>query len=128
MHTGDLLNSFHSHVTMDADGNSALISFAFQYYLRMLEMGVGKGVSFDDVKSNTLNRREDGRQTGNRRKPIRGLYSGVFYGEAMRLLELMQAAYAKEGAKIIMDEFMHGTGEPTEYITKKHFLRSYFKR
>ena len=43
IYSGDLLRSFEQSVTSEAGGNAALISFAFKYYLRMLDMGVGRG-------------------------------------------------------------------------------------
>jgi hypothetical protein len=119
INTGSMLKSFEYSISHDADNNTALISFAFKYYLRMLEMGVGKGVSYEDVGDLKESRRLEGKRTGNRRKPIKKLYSTTFYSELYRLSELLTNAVAQEGAKIIVDEFKHGTGDKTAFDIKK---------
>ena len=89
IYSGDLLKSFVATVHADADGDNALISFAFNYYLRMLDMGVGKGVNYDDA----------GKGSGRRKYPV---FNKIFYAEMMKLGELLTEMYAKKGAEIII--------------------------
>jgi len=89
IYSGDLLRSFQAVVHSEANGNNALISFAFNYYLRMLDMGVGKGVSLDEA----------GRGSGRRKYPV---FNKIFYAELMRLGELLTKMYADKGAKTIV--------------------------
>lgn len=92
-----LLSSFEQHVTAQADGNQALISIAFNYYLRMLDMGVGAGTHFGDF--NDTNRKP---------KPV---YSKPLYAELQRLAELLAKQYAIQGAVMIVDEFKWDNGQ-----------------
>lgn len=41
--TGALLKSFEAHVTADANGDPAKVTFAFLYYGRFVDMGIGRG-------------------------------------------------------------------------------------
>lgn len=84
-----LISSFEQHVTAQADGNQALISFAFNYYLRMLDMGVGAGSAFGDF--NDSNRSP---------KPV---YSKPLTAEIYRLAELLAKQYAVAGVQTIID-------------------------
>lgn len=85
IHTGDLLRSFTFTVNGEAGGDKALISFAFKYYLRMQEMGVGKGEPI-------------GSSSNRNKHPV---FTKTFYAELHRLSELMAKWYANEGANII---------------------------
>ncbi len=102
VHSGDLINGFTAHVATEAASNRALISFAFQYYIRMIDMGVGKGVSRDDVGTLGESRKVHGISTGNRRGRI-PVYSKTMYAEIMRLGELLAEQYAGVGAYGIAD-------------------------
>ena len=82
-----LINSFVQHVAANAENNTALVNFAFNYYLRMLDSGIGSGVSYGEK--------------GNRKKyPV---YSKTFYSEFMKLGELLTRQYAFAGTKLITD-------------------------
>ena len=48
IHTGELFNSFVYHIYANAGGDPERIIFAFNYYGRFVDMGVGKGVKYDD--------------------------------------------------------------------------------
>jgi len=85
--TGKLINSFHYQVQQEANGDSALITFTFEYYLRMLDMGVGRGDKRDDFD--------------NKRKKY-PVYNKIFWGELQRLSELLQIYYLKTAQKIIV--------------------------
>lgn len=45
-----LINSFTHQVNTDSNGNPTLIIFAFEYYGRMVELGVGNGVPYAEVE------------------------------------------------------------------------------
>jgi len=89
IYSGDLLRSFEQTVNAEASGNAVLISFAFKYYLRMLEMGVGRGVHIGDES--------------NRRKYK--VYTKTLYREMYRLSELLAEKYANRGAVMIAAGF-----------------------
>jgi hypothetical protein len=61
-----------------------MISFAFNYYLRMLEMGVGR---YSPIGSDSTRRRF----------PV---FTRTFRAEVYRLSELVAQMYANEGAAI----------------------------
>jgi len=102
VYSGELLRSFTYQVYADAGGDSTMISFAFNYYLKMLDMGVGKGVSFEG----------SGKESGRKKYKV---YSSSIYSQIMRLLELLQAQYAQQGAKAIVNEFKHGSKRGSIY-------------
>jgi len=114
IHTTDLLNSFQATVTAEADGDKALISFAFQYYLRMIDMGVGKGTSLENKGALAESRRTLGTQKGNRRK-AEPVYSRTLYAEIMRLGELLAENYSLQGVLAVTNEFSHDSDTPTTY-------------
>lgn len=89
IYSGDLLRSFEQTVNAESNGSAALISFAFKYYLRMLEMGVGRGVRIGDES--------------NRRKYR--VYTRTLYREMYRLSELLAEKYANRGAVMIAAGF-----------------------
>ncbi len=100
--TGTLLNSFTASVSADADGNLALINFAFQDYLRMIDMGVGKGVTYEDAQDGIGSRRAYGTRKGNRRRPKK-VYLNTLYSEVYRLSELVAKEYADRGARAALN-------------------------
>ena len=109
--TRTLINSFTASVIQEAGNNKALISFAFEYYLKMIEMGVGKGVKYGEHKEVRQAKRAYGVK-GKSRKPF-PVYSRILYAEIHRLAELLANQYAQSGARIIVDEFKHGSADKT---------------
>lgn len=85
IYIGDLLRSFTYTINADAGGDKALISFTFNYYMRMLEMGVGRGAAI-------------GQDSTRKRYPI---LTKTFNAEVYRLTELLTKMYANRGAAII---------------------------
>jgi len=89
--TQDLLKSFTSQVITDSGGNPELIRFAFNYYGRMVDMGVGKGVKASDAGlSNTT------------RKP-KPWYNKTFAAQVHKLAEILAEKYAKKVNLIIVE-------------------------
>jgi len=85
IYSGDLLRSFEYTVAGEANGNTALISFAFNYYFRMLEMGVGRGRPFGSGKNRY------------------GIFTRSLMHEVYRLSELVAEMYANAGAVTIVE-------------------------
>lgn len=81
--TGDLIRSFEYTISGEANGNTALISFAFNYYFRMLEMNVGRGRPFGFSKQRY------------------GLFTRSLFHEIYRLSELAAEMYATNSAATI---------------------------
>lgn len=80
--SGALLRSFQHTVSGEANGDGAIISFVFKYYLRMLEMGVGKGAPIG----------------GETRRKKYQVFTKTFNAETHRLAELLAEQYATLGA------------------------------
>lgn len=87
--TGELLKSFTAHITSDAAGDPAKITFAFLYYGRFPDMGVGRGVKLSDTPD----------PTG--RRKIKPWYSDTFRTEVAKLGRMMAARFGIEAAEAI---------------------------
>lgn len=87
--TGELLKSFVAHVTADAQGDPSKITFAFLYYGRFPDMGVGRGVKLGDTPD----------RTGHRR--IKPWYSDTFRTEVVKLGRMMATRFGIEAAEAI---------------------------
>ena len=77
-HTGELLKSFQTHIFTQANGDPDKIEFAFNYYGKFVDMGVGRGVPM-------------GSESGNRRK--KEWYSKTFFSQVKRIAELLHDKY-----------------------------------
>jgi len=82
--TGELMRSFHAQVTNDANGDPTKVTFAFLYYGRFPDMGVGRGITLSDVPA-------PGR-------PVKPWYSQVFLGEVVKLGRMLAAKYGIDAA------------------------------
>ena len=98
----ELYKSFTKNVIGAARGDLLKIEFAFHYYGKFVDMGVGKGTKIGDVKENRTARRLEGRMLGNRRRPKRW-YSKTFHAESMRLYEIMGEHYSDLGSVAITE-------------------------
>ncbi|MBR3653255.1 MAG: hypothetical protein IKN60_04805 [Bacteroidales bacterium] len=87
--TGELLKSFTAHITSDAAGDPAKITFAFLYYGRFPDMGVGRNVKLSDTPD----------PTG--RRKIKPWYSETFRIEVVKLGRMMAARFGIEAADAI---------------------------
>jgi hypothetical protein len=97
-----LEDSFRMEVINNAGGDVARIEFAFKYYGKFVDMGVGKGTKLDQVKELKTDRRLEGRQHGNYRQ-AKPWYGKTFYAERMKLMEILSAKYARKGALAIVE-------------------------
>lgn len=98
--TGTLINSFVSQVSQEADGRSALIIIAFEYYLRMIDMGVGGTVNLSNRNDKYAVNRAYGKEHGTRRRRY-PVYNKIFYSQISRLNELLQKYYKNTAQNII---------------------------
>lgn len=90
--TGELLRSFVHDMVLSANGDVAKIQFAFKYYGKFVDMGVGKGVKIGDVKESATSRRLEGKMLGNRRRPKKW-YTKTLAHETKRLMEILMDEY-----------------------------------
>lgn len=100
--TQDLYNSFVEHVINQANGDKIKIEFAFKYYGKFVDMGVGKGVKIGDVKENSTSRRLEGKMTGNRRR-AKKWYTKELRHQVLRLEELLSEKYGRQVQNMITE-------------------------
>ena len=89
-----LYNSFAHHIITNANGDPERIEFAFLYYGKFVDMGVGNGVS----KSEATELMAAG-MNGRHAKPW---YSKTFYHQLQILRELLAEKYAMKASQVIM--------------------------
>ena len=100
--SGDLYRSFKFKVIAASGGNVDRIEFAFNYYGKFLDMGVGKGTKLGDRPVSKGSRVLADKMLGSVRKPKKW-YSRTFYGEAHRLFEILQKEYGRK-AQVVISE------------------------
>ena len=101
-YSGQLEESFKHEVITNAAGNVERIEFAFNYYGKFVDMGVGRGVKIGDVNEQSISRRLEGRGSGNRRAP-KPWYSKTIFAERMKLAEILAKKYAHKGSIVIVE-------------------------
>jgi hypothetical protein len=93
--SGQLINSFYHHINTNANGNPEYVNFAFEYYGRMVDWGVGRGVTIENremlISSGASERRQ---------KPW---FSSVFYTQLKILKHLMAEKYAQQSAVVVIN-------------------------
>lgn len=89
--TYQLADSFTHHVISHSNGDVQKIEFAFNYYGKFVDMGVGRGVTLEDVAR------------GNTSRHPRPWYSRTFYSEVKKLSQLLAQKYARKGALVIVE-------------------------
>lgn len=88
--SGELFKSFLSEVTMQAGGDVEKIIFTYNFYGRMVDMGVGRGVTKQDA----------GKDSGRRAKPW---YNKPWYHSMKVLTEKRAELYGEDFQIIIME-------------------------
>lgn len=91
--TNALFNSFYHHINTNANGDPVMIQFAFNYYGKFLDMGVGKYV--------TLENRDHLKSLGLTTRAQKEWYSKLFFAETQRLKEILAKEYADQAGLII---------------------------
>jgi hypothetical protein len=95
-----LERNFIHEIARGPNGVPTLISFSFPYYGKFVDMGVGKGVRLEDVKSGASDYRAG--EGGHRRRPKKW-YSPVFYAEVQKLTRILAEKYALMGSLAIVE-------------------------
>jgi hypothetical protein len=108
-YTFELENSIFFSIDHGSDGLPNAVRMRFAYYGKFVDMGVGAGLIFEDVK---LNSQEQRIGKGNYRRP-KPWYSKVFYSEVFKLSEILAKKYNRKGMMTIVENFddhvlMHG--------------------
>ena len=88
--TGELFKSFEVKVLPECGGDIEKITFCYLYYGRMVDMGVGRGVTMADA----------GTGSGRKKKPW---YNKTWYHSIKVLTEKRAQLYGEEFQLIIME-------------------------
>ena len=91
--TGQLARSFYHHVNTAANGNPEYVEFAFEYYGKFVDMGVGKGV--------TLKNRDKLQNAGKTNRIAKPWFSSVFYDRLAILKKELAKYHAEYALKVI---------------------------
>jgi hypothetical protein len=100
--SGELIRSFQYSVLESAGGDVQKIEFAFKFYGKFVDMGVGRGTKLGDQPRSPYGRKLSGRFLGMKRVP-KPWYSKTLYAETQRLLEILQEKYGHQGQIIIYE-------------------------
>ena len=82
----DLFNSFSMHIYTNSGGDPTKIEFAFLYYGKFIDMGVGRGAPL-----------------GSGQRKAKRWYNKQFGKEIARLREIMGEKYAEKAAFAVVD-------------------------
>jgi len=91
--SSNLVNSFIHHVISRSDGDPSHIEFAFEYYGKMVNWGVGKGVTLDE--------RDMMMSSGFTTRKPKPWYDDVFFTQLRVLSHLMAEKYGQRAALIV---------------------------
>ncbi len=89
-----LTDSFVHHVHTSANGNPEMIDFAYKYYGKFVDMGVGGYVNLDNRDGMVASG-----QTTRKQKPW---FSKTFFFQVRRLGEILSEKYAQKAAITIV--------------------------
>lgn len=102
-YSGDLYRSFTGQIYYGADGMPTKVTIGFMFHGRFIDMGVGRGVKMENVKSNlqawralTRGERETGRKAGQEPRKPKKWYSPTIYREYQRAAEILAGKYGIE--------------------------------
>lgn len=88
--TGALLSSFKAEVVMQANGDVSKIVHSYLYYGRMVDMGVGRGISSGESQ----------KESTRKRKPW---YNKAYYRSIQILIEKTAAMYGEQFQAILFE-------------------------
>jgi hypothetical protein len=94
--SGELFRSFQYNVLASSGGDVQKIEFAFRYYGKFVDMGVGRGTRLGDQPISMGVHKLSGKFLGMKRVPKKW-YSKTFYSETQRLVEILQEEYGHRG-------------------------------
>ena len=87
--SGDLANSFIATVRTEANGDLKAMLFTYKFYGHFVDMGVGKGVSLEDV--------------GITDRTAKKWFSNVIYSQVIKLTELLAKEVSYQSNNIIFN-------------------------
>ena len=96
--TSALLNSFSHHIFTNAGGDPERIEFAFLYYGKMVDMGVGNGVEYQNLEA------MQGANMTKRKK--KSWYKGTWYFQIDRLVVILEEKFARKGGLAITESII----------------------
>ncbi len=102
-HSGELFDSFTIDVISNSGGSPERVDFAFLYYGKFVDMGVGSGVPVGNPG-----------QVRTKRRPKKW-YSRTFFSETIKLRDILADKYGKIGASVISENIRRG-----EKLTPSH--------
>lgn len=97
----ELKNSLEFRVIMGAGGDPEKIKFAYLYYGKFRDMGVGRGQTFGNVKGNA----EAYRAAGLRGRTAKKWYSKTIYAETNKLGDILANNYGLKGSTMVKESF-----------------------
>lgn len=105
--TWQLADSLEQHVKMEAGNDIGRVEFAFRYYGKFVDMGVGNGVKMSDIidqytRSWQKRRVFTGNTTHTTRRP-KPWFTKVLWGQTSRLTELLAQKYGRKGVLTIVE-------------------------
>lgn len=86
-------------------GNGSLpteVRLMFKYYGKFVDMGVGRGIKLEDVKSNRM---DFSAGVGGSARRAKKWYSKTFYSEVMKLGEILARKYGRLGMLSIIENY-----------------------
>jgi len=92
--TGKLLNSFTHFVNTQSGGSPDKITFAFEYYGKFVDMGVGRGVKLGAVETSI--------------RTAKPWYSKTFWSQFEKLKDIMVEKYQVKSKITIITEMEQG--------------------
>ena len=104
--SGQLVRSFYHHVKTQANGNPELIVFTFEYYGKFVDMGVGRGVTVEEVSFSN-------------RRP-RAWYSKIFFSQLEKLKEILAEKYARKAQLEIITNVERFNEEGNKLAAQHH--------
>ena len=98
IHLGDLYKSFTRQISYDGNGMPTKVSIGFLYHGKFVDMGVGRGVKMESIKSNREIWRNKSKEEKSGEKPRRPKkwYSPTMYHEYQRCAEILAGKYGIE--------------------------------
>lgn len=95
--TGQLVNSFVNTIYTAANGDPGKIMFAFEWYGKMVDYGIGKGVNLTD--------RDGMIAAGLTKRRPKPFFTDVFYRQLEVLRHLLEEKYALQAESLIIRNF-----------------------
>ncbi|HMM12452.1 MAG TPA: hypothetical protein PKE03_10200 [Bacteroidales bacterium] len=108
--THQLIDSLYQHVHTNANGDPVRIEFTFNWYGKMVDYGVGNGVSLEERDSLIMSG-----STSRRAKPW---YTDVFYKQLERLRYILQDKVARDVEQMIVIN-LQGPARPDKPVTAR---------